>query len=122
MAEHNDLGTQGENLAKAYLEEKNYIILETNWRSGRAEVDIIAKDGDCLVIVEVKTRSKDTVRKPQEAVGRKKQKLLVRAAGVYAEKIGHDWEVRFDVIAITKYKNPPKIEHIVDAFYPNWTW
>lgn len=122
MENHIDLGNKGENLAKALLEKKNYKILATNWRSGRAEVDIIAKDGETLVFVEVKTRSNDTTQKPQEAIGRKKQKLMVKAATVYAEKINHDWEIRFDVIAIIHYKNPPTINHIVDAFYPDWTW
>lgn len=122
MAEHNDLGIQGEDLAKAYLKNKNYKILETNWRSGRAEIDIIAMDKGCLVVIEVKTRSKDLKQKPQEAVGRKKQKLLVHAAGVYAEQINHSWEVRFDVIAVTKTNHQPIIKHYVDAFYPDWTW
>lgn len=122
MAKHIDLGNRGEDLAKAVLIKKNYTILEMNWRSGNAEVDIIAKDGETLVFVEVKTRSGHNVQKPQEAVGRKKQKLMVRAATTYAQKINHDWEIRFDVIAIILYKNPPIIEHIVDAFYPDWTW
>ena len=122
MAHHNDLGTRGEDLAKAFLEGNNYQILETNWRCGRAEIDIIAMDGDCLVIIEVKTRSNEKKTKPQEAVGRKKQKLLAFAAGIYAEQMNHTWEVRFDVIAITMTNHQPIVKHYVDAFYPDWTW
>jgi putative endonuclease len=58
MAKHIDLGNEGEDLAKALLLQKNYQILETNWRNGRAEIDIIAKDGETLVFVEVKTAEK----------------------------------------------------------------
>ena len=122
MAKHIDLGNEGESLAEALLIEKGYEILALNWRKGKGEIDIIAKDKEILVFVEVKTRSNDTIQKPQEAVGRKKQKLIVKTATAYAQEINHDWEIRFDIIAITHYKNPPKIEHIEDAFYPDWTW
>lgn len=122
MAKHIDLGNKGEDLAKTLLLQKKYQILETNWRNGRSEIDIIAKDGEILVFVEVKTRGSETNEKPQEAVGRKKQKLMVQGATFYAQQINHDWEIRFDVIAITHYKSPPTIEHIIDAFYPDWTW
>ena len=53
MAEHNTLGKKGEELAVAYLQERAYVILETNWRAQNAEIDIIARKGDTLVVVEV---------------------------------------------------------------------
>ena len=56
MAEHNELGTWGETLAAEYLEKKGYQILERDWKSGHRDLDIIAMDGDTMVIVEVKTR------------------------------------------------------------------
>jgi putative endonuclease len=116
------LGDAGEEMAKALLLKKGYQILETKWRNGRGEIDLIAKDKDTLVFVEVKTRSSDAVQKPEQAVGRQKQRLMVQAAVAYANQIQHDWEIRFDVVAITNYTPPPKIEHFEDAFYPDWTW
>jgi len=56
MAKHNEFGKQGEELAAQFLMEKGYEILERNWRNRHKEIDIIAKDGEELVIVEVKTR------------------------------------------------------------------
>jgi putative endonuclease len=122
MSKEIELGNKGESFARQHLEGKGYKILETNWRHGNAEIDIIAKDGDTLVFVEVKTRGKAVAEKPQEAVGQKKRQLMVRAANAYTVKIQHDWEIRFDVVAIVYYQNPPKIEHIEDAFFPDWTW
>ena len=58
MAEHNELGKLGEELATQFLTEKGYEILEKNWRNKHKEIDIVAKDGNELVIVEVKTRQK----------------------------------------------------------------
>lgn len=57
MAEHNETGNKGEELAEKYLRKLGYEILERNWHFGKNEIDIIAKDGNFLVIAEVKTRS-----------------------------------------------------------------
>ena len=65
MAEHNIKGEEGESLAQNYLSELGYQILESNWRFQKAEVDIIAKDGNFLVFVEVKCRSTDIFGEPQ---------------------------------------------------------
>ena len=119
MANHNDLGTYGETLALDYLKTKGYKILETNWKYSRAEVDIIAWDGEVLVFIEVKTRSYDTVAKPEDAINKKKITLLSQAAAVYMEQINHDWEIRFDVISILNRKNKqPTLKHFEDAFFP----
>ena len=68
MAKHNDLGKMGEDLAVQYLTDKGYEILERNWRNKHKEIDIIAKDGETLVIVEVKTRQSDDHGEPDLAV------------------------------------------------------
>ena len=68
MADHNDLGKLGEELAVNYLTGKGYEILERNWRNIHKEIDIIAKDGKFLVIVEVKTRKSDEYGAPDLAV------------------------------------------------------
>ena len=74
MAEHNELGTWGETLAAEYLEKKGYQILERDWKSGHRDLDIIAMDGDTMVIVEVKTRRNRLFTDPEMAA--KVQKLL----------------------------------------------
>ena len=71
MANHHVLGQQGEALAVTYLAEKGYQILETNWRFKRAEVDIIAKLGQVLVFIEVKTRTTDYFGSPEEFITKK---------------------------------------------------
>lgn len=117
MAIHNDLGKKGEELALNYLQQKGYSILETNYRHKKEEVDIIAKDKDSLVVVEVKPRSTNIHGSPKDAVGPKKQTLLIQAANAYLEENGLDMEIRFDIISIT-LSPEYQIEHIKDAFYP----
>ena len=93
--------------------------METNWRHKRAEVDIIAKDGDILVFIEVKTRTSAYFGPPEAFVTPQKEKLLVRAAHAYMEQISHHWEIRFDVVSILrKDAQDYQIEHLPDAFWP----
>jgi putative endonuclease len=120
MSANLELGNRGETLAEKYLHETNYQILERNWRFSRAEVDLIAKDGEVLVFVEVKTRSSDFFGKPEESVSPKKEALLKDAAAVYMEQIGHQWEIRFDVISILIKGEGYTIEHFKDAFFCEW--
>ncbi|MBA3648436.1 MAG: YraN family protein [Chitinophagales bacterium] len=118
MSKHNELGVKGEILALEFLEKKGYVILEINWRFSHTEVDIIAKQPNTLVIVEVKTRTGDQFGFPEEAVGIEKQKNLARAADEYLERNNLDMDVRFDVISITFKNDLPNIYHIQDAFFP----
>lgn len=118
MAIHNDLGAQGERLAVAYLREEGFEILECNWRSGKAEIDIIVKEREVLVFIEVKTRSDTYFGAPEDFVDQKKINFLTSAAGDYMRLIQHDWEVRFDIISIV-LDNPSfvQLKHIRDAFF-----
>jgi len=118
MAEHNELGKQGEEIAATYLQKLGYLILEKNWRAGRNEIDLIAKDNEFLVIVEVKSRSSDTLAEPEEAVTRDKQQGMIRAANSYIFRKNINLETRFDIISIIHNKNETKIHHLKDAFYP----
>lgn len=118
MAEHNDFGKLGEELAFDYLTGKGYEILERNWRNVHKEIDIIAKEGKFLVIVEVKTRQTDEYGEPDVAVTRKKQRMLIAAANAYITRKGLDMETRFDIISIVFRDGEPVIEHIEDAFLP----
>lgn len=120
MATHNDLGTQGEELAVAHLQKQGYTILDRNWRFGKEEIDIIAQMADELVIVEVKTRNSDFFGQPHEFVSRAKQNHLIRAAHAYVEKHDLDLEVRFDIIGVIINKNGEWLEHLEDAFQPRW--
>jgi putative endonuclease len=117
MAEHNELGKFGEELAVEFLQKNGYDILETNWTFQKAEIDIIAQKGTILAVVEVKTRSTVDFGLPQDFVKPKKIQLLVKAINEYIISNDLDVEARFDIIAISKEENNYKIEHIEDAFF-----
>ncbi len=113
---HIELGKSGEQSAVGFLEAKGYRILERNWRWGRQEIDIIARDESMIVIVEVKTRISNRFSEPEESVTVKKQRILVRAANAYVNFRQLQAEVRFDIISILNNPNGMTINHIVDAF------
>ena len=100
MAEHNELGKLGEEMAVEFLQKEGYAILETNWTFQKAEIDIIAKKGDILAIIEVKTRSSLDFGLPQDFVKPKKIQLLIKAVDAFVNERNLDIEVRFDIIAI----------------------
>ena len=116
MAQHNELGEKGEQLAIDFLIKKGYKILERNYRFLKAEVDIIAQKENTLAVVEVKTRSTAYFGNPQDFVNPKKIKLLLSAIDHYVVEKDLDVEVRFDIMAIIHQKNKTKIEHLEDAF------
>jgi putative endonuclease len=118
MAEHNELGKLGEELALEYLRRKGYTIMATNWRAGHNEIDIVARDKDVLVIVEVKSRRSNVFAEPEYAVNLEKQRSLIRAANAYIFRNNVQEETRFDIIAIILKDDQPQINHLVDAFYP----
>lgn len=118
MAEHNDKGIAGEELAATFLSENGYTILEKNWGFGREEIDIIAQKDDVLVVAEVKTRSSNFFGEPEEFVNRQKQRLLIKAANAYVERKNLDVEVRFDIVSVILTSREKKVYHIEDAFSP----
>jgi putative endonuclease len=113
---HLRTGRLGENHAAVYLQRRGYTILRQNYRLGRAEVDIIAQQGNLLVFVEVKTRSTDRYGFPEEAVNPKKETMLLNAAEEFILREEWRHEVRFDIISVT-LSSPPVIHHIEDAFH-----
>lgn len=117
MATHNELGKKGEQLAVEYLQRHGYTILATNWYYQKAEIDIIAQQGDTLAVVEVKTRSSIEMGLPQDFVKPKKIQLLVKAIDAYITQNTLDVSVRFDIIAIQKKQEEFVVEHLIDAFY-----
>ncbi len=119
MSDNLRLGKIGEDIAGRFLLDNGYEILERNWRFKRAEIDIIAKDTDgILVFVEVKTRSYDYFGEPASFVDEKKQKIMADAASQYMQRIGYEWAVRFDIIGIiVKGEEKIEISHYKDAFF-----
>jgi putative endonuclease len=119
MHQHLISGTWGESLAAGMLIDKGYLILERNWRFKRAEIDIIAMDGPILVFVEVKTRANTFFGRPEEFIGPGKKRLLFDAAAAYMRQVGHEWEIRFDIVSIIGIEGAhATMEHFKDAFYP----
>lgn len=119
MAKHNLLGKKGEDIAALFLKEKDYLILEKNWRWAKAEVDIIALKGGILVFVEVKTRASDFFGAPEEFVDERKEALMARAASKYMSLREHEGEIRFDIVSVILAENKkPVVEHFEDAFFP----
>lgn len=116
MAQHNDLGNQGEEKALTFLVEQGYKIVVANWQEHKFEIDIIAIDNDEIVFVEVKTRATDYFGSPEEAVTIAKQQHLIEGANYYLEQNEIDLNARFDVVAIVMNENKSVINHIKDAF------
>lgn len=118
MAEHNETGKSGEDYAYEYLIKKGFDILDRNWRHKKDEVDMIAVHNNCLVIIEVKTRSTLYFGEPQIFVDKKKQAFMVRAANAYILKNDIHIETRFDIVSVVLSGDRVSIKHIEDAFYP----
>ncbi|MDX1327956.1 MAG: YraN family protein [Arenibacter sp.] len=117
MAKHNEFGAKGEKLAEAYLLKKGYRILHKNYRYQKAEIDIIARKGDLLAVVEVKSRSSEYWQDIAATITDKKIKLLVKAANHYVVSKDLDVEVRFDIVTVLKEGPNFKVDHWENAFY-----
>lgn len=110
------LGTKGEKLALQFLRRKGYKILVKNFACRTGEIDIIARDGEDTVFIEVKTRSSDAFGLPQASVCPKKRKHIFRTAQFYIKNyIGVEENFRFDVVSIV-LGDTIKIELIKNAF------
>ena len=118
MNDNQKTGTEGESRAVEHLRSLGYEILETNWRFGQEEIDIIARDKDFLVVAEVKTRSSNYFGEPEAFVNKQKQRHLIKAAGAYIDKHNLNLEVRFDIVSVLKSGDNYKVQHISNAFYP----
>jgi putative endonuclease len=112
------LGSKGDELAVQYLKKKGYKVIEKNYHCQGGEIDLIAREGDTLVFVEIKARSSLDFGLPQDAVDRFKQKKICRAATAYLaeHRLSEDIAARFDVVAVRLTPSGPDIELIKDAF------
>jgi putative endonuclease len=113
----NETGKEGEKEACRHLQACGYRILHTNWHFHHYELDIVATDGEHLVVVEVKTRSADCLVAPEASINQSKIKRIAAAADAYVQKYSIAQPVRFDVVFLTKKQETYLLdEHIEDAF------
>ena len=123
MAEHNDLGKWGEDVALAYLLDQGYRLLDRNWHQGHRDLDLIMQQDDTLVIVEVRTRRNNLFMDPEQTVDALKMLSLSKAANAYIRLHRISLNIRFDMVAITGTPSSDfTINHIEDAFYPPAIW
>lgn len=110
-------GDLGESAAARYLEAQGFRVLERNWRYRQWELDLVCRDGDTIVFVEVKTRAATTMGSPSDGLHRNKQARLVKAASQYLSR--HDlWDepCRFDLASVIDTGESMDVEHVENAF------
>ena len=113
-------GSRGESIAEAFLRGKGHAVLARNFRDAvsRCEIDLITRDGDELVFVEVKAGTGRRFGEPQSWVDGRKQQHIARAARRFLqERSWHEKPCRFDVIGIDLSRNPPGVTHLEHAFW-----
>jgi putative endonuclease len=117
MAQHNDTGRRGEELARQYLRRCGYAILHQNWRHGHHEIDIIAVKDKVLHFVEVKTRRTERYGYPEAGVTTKKLHRLMRASGAFLRLHGRGRSAQCDIVAILLVRcGEPEFFLIEDVF------
>jgi len=105
-------GARSEEKACGFLRDRGYYIISRNWRTRTGEIDIIARDGDIVVFVEVKARASDAFGGAEAAVDHAKQQRLIAAAQAFIEQTQCELPTRFDVVAV----RPGSVRHYEDAF------
>ena len=117
MANNQATGLAGERGAEAFLQKKGYKILSRNYRKKTGEIDLVAKDGEYIVFIEVKARKGLEYGYPREAVGYMKQKRIINTALQYiAQYKLTDVGIRFDVIEVLINNGEIYISHVENAF------
>ena len=118
MADRHDTGRLGEELTAYYLERSGYRILRRNYRIKGGEIDIIAANDKFIAFVEVKTRAEDAWESGIQAVTKRKQRLIIRAAQEYITKYPSELQPRFDIAEVTmKNEKPVKLDYTDNAFW-----
>jgi putative endonuclease len=115
MATHNDLGKNGEKLAKEYFEKNNYEILHLNWRHSHYEVDIIAGKNNVLHFIEVKSRRSKAFGNPEESVTKKKIENLMHAAEEFLYQFPQWKRIQFNILSINIINDKPEFFLIEDV-------
>ena len=115
------IGNYGEDIATAFLRDNGYEIIDRNWRHGHLEVDIIARKGDIIHFIEVKTRGANSWITPEEAFDATKNRNMLRAVNGYISRYGFDCEVQVDLVAIlTDEDNNSQINYYPDVVNIHW--
>lgn len=113
MAKKDDVGRWGEGFARAWLTERGWDIIDTNWRCANGEVDIVATRENDLVFIEVKTRTSTSFGHPVEAISATKLARMRRVAGAWlASHPGYRGRIRLDVLGILRGVGAPVVEHV----------
>lgn len=119
--ERRETGVRGEELAAAYLLGEGFELLHRNWRSGRYELDIVARHAETLHIVEVKSRKAKGLTAPEEAMTRAKFDFLCRAAREYITSFGLDVDVQFDLVAVEfEPAGSHSLRYFPNVMTPRW--
>jgi putative endonuclease len=119
FGEKDELGIKGEQIAREHLMINGYRILDVNWRHGHKEIDVVARKGEEIVVVEVKTRLENYTVEPWEAVTASKIRNIVEVADAWLQIHQVDLETRFDVISVVIKKDGSHLlEHFEGAFIP----
>lgn len=115
-------GERGEDLAFFYLSSKGFTVVARRWRSSRSkgDLDLVAWDGDTLVIFEVKTRTARDLAPAETAIDLHKRRTLSRLAVLYRQRLPHPWRdlvsIRMDVLSVYDLPGGPQFEHLTNAF------
>ena len=107
------LGQRGELLAAAHLRARGYAIVDVNWRCTRGELDIVARDGDTLVFVEVRLRTRADFGGAAASITAKKRARIAAAAGLYLARLRRTPPCRFDAVLLDAI-DPTRIEWLKD--------
>lgn len=112
-------GAKGEQLAQEYLQTKGFVLIHKNWRGGRGEFDLVMKDKEHLVFVEVKTRDTYFFGDPEGCIGREKIQKMQSTAAYYLAKypISKQMDIRFDIVSVVIRNKHVDLFHIEDAFW-----
>ncbi len=118
MTDKQKLGKAGEDAAARHIQKNGMKLLARNYRAGKGEIDLIALDSDTLVFIEVKTRTGTAYGTAAEAVGYRKQQMIIRTAQYFiAQRKLHECAVRFDVAEVySEEENEYRVQYIRDAF------
>ncbi len=116
MSDKMKTGNKGEELAADFLVVRGYEIVARNYRYKHAEIDLIVKKDNCLIFVEVKTRSSSSFGEPETFVTDKKAAKVMEGAEQYMIEINWHGSIRFDIVSV-KTGRPPVVVHFEDAFH-----
>ena len=115
------LGLSGETLACAALEGRGYSIIQRRYRTRFGEIDVVARDGDTVVFVEVKTKTDGSFGDPVDEVTPQKQRQIIAMGEYYATYCcPPNTPCRFDVVGVDLSSTLPRITVYQDAFRPGW--